>query len=441
MVTHAISDSSLNDTPSGERIHIAFFGLRNAGKSSLVNAVTGQELSVVSEVKGTTTDPVRKAMELLPLGPVLIIDTPGLDDEGTLGELRVKRAMNVLANCDVAVLVHDSTSDFSQAERDLLALFQSRNLPFIIAHNKSDLLNDVSNAEHDLPAAFRSTVIAYNKNDIPVAEGDLPAAFRSTVIAHNNNIYVSALTGHNVNALKEKIASLAKKNVSEKRLVSDLLTKGDVVVLVVPVDKAAPKGRLILPQQQTIRDILDSGCSAFICQDNELEHVLSTLNVKPRLVITDSQVFRKVDSIVPKDIMLTSFSILFARYKGDLKTLVNGAEKLSHLKDGDKVLISEGCTHHRQCGDIGTEKMPAWIRSFSHSEPEFKFTSGGEFPDPESLKEFALIVHCGGCMLNEQEMHSRLERANMAGVPIVNYGVAIAEMHGILRRSLEPFNL
>lgn len=402
MVTHAISGSSLNDTPSGERVHIAFFGLRNAGKSSLVNAVTGQELSVVSEVKGTTTDPVRKAMELLPLGPVLIIDTPGLDDEGTLGELRVKRAMNVLANCDVAVLVHDSTSEFSQAERDLLALFQSRNLPFIIAHNKSDLLNDIPN---------------------------------------DNNIYVSALTGHNVNALKEKIASLAKKNVSEKRLVSDLLTKGDVTVLVVPVDKAAPKGRLILPQQQTIRDILDSGCSAFICQDDELEHVLDVLSVKPRLVITDSQVFKKVDAVVPKDIMLTSFSILFARYKGDLKTLVNGAEKLSHLKDGDKVLISEGCTHHRQCGDIGTEKMPAWIRSFSHSEPEFKFTSGGEFPDSESLKEFALIVHCGGCMLNEQEMHSRLERANMAGVPIVNYGVAIAEMHGILRRSLEQFNL
>ncbi|MBQ3450133.1 MAG: [Synergistaceae bacterium] len=401
MVTHAISDSSLNDTPSGERIHIAFFGLRNAGKSSLVNAVTGQELSVVSDVKGTTTDPVRKAMELLPLGPVLIIDTPGLDDEGTLGELRVKRAMNVLANCDVAVLVHDSTSEFSEAERDLLALFQSRNLPFIIAYNKSDLLNE-----------------------IPI----------------DNNIYVSALTGHNVNALKEKIASLAKKNVSEKRLVSDLLTKGDIVILVVPIDKAAPKGRLILPQQQTIRDILDSGCSAFICQDNELEHVLDVLIVKPRLVITDSQVFSKVDSIVPKDIMLTSFSILFARYKGDLRTLVDGANKLSHLKDGDKVLISEGCTHHRQCGDIGTEKMPAWIRSFSHSEPEFKFTSGGEFPDSESLREFALIVHCGGCMLNEQEMHSRLERADMAGVPIVNYGVAIAEMHGILRRSLEPFN-
>lgn len=405
MVTHAISGSSsgsgLNDTPSGERIHIAFFGLRNAGKSSLVNAVTGQELSVVSDVKGTTTDPVRKAMELLPLGPVLIIDTPGLDDEGTLGELRVKRALNVLANCDVAVLVHDSSQEFVQAEHDLIAIFQSRNLPFIIAYNKADLLTD----------------------------------------RKDNALYVSALTGENVTALKERIASFAKKTGTEKRLVSDLLTKGDVVILVVPIDKAAPKGRLILPQQQTIRDILDSGCSAFICQENELEHVLAALNVKPRLVITDSQVFKKVDSIVPKDIMLTSFSILFARYKGDLRTLVNGAEKLSHIKDGDKILISEGCTHHRQCGDIGTEKMPAWIKSFSHSEPEFKFTSGGEFPDSESLKEFALIVHCGGCMLNEQEMKSRLERADMAGVPIVNYGVAIAEMHGILRRSLEPFNL
>jgi [FeFe] hydrogenase H-cluster maturation GTPase HydF len=403
MTTNGISGSSLNDTPSGERIHIAFFGLRNAGKSSLVNAVTGQELSVVSDVKGTTTDPVRKAMELLPLGPVVIIDTPGLDDEGTLGELRVKRAMNILANCDVAVLVHDSMSEFSQAERDLLNLFQSRNLPYIIAHNKSDLLKELPD---------------------------------------NDNVYVSALTGYNVNALKERIASLAKKSSSEKRLVGDLLTSGDVVILVVPIDKAAPKGRLILPQQQTIRDILDSGCSAFICQENELSsYVLETLNVKPKLVITDSQVFGKVDAIVPKDILLTSFSILFARYKGDLKTLVNGAEKLSHLKDGDKVLISEGCTHHRQCGDIGTEKIPAWIRKFSGANPKFEFTSGGEFPDSESLKEYALIIHCGGCMLNEQEMKSRLERANMAEVPIVNYGVAIAQMHGILRRSLEPFTL
>ena len=402
MTTNGTSGSSLNDTPSGERIHIAFFGLRNAGKSSLVNAVTGQELSVVSDVKGTTTDPVRKAMELLPLGPVVIVDTPGLDDEGTLGELRVKRARQVLAGCDVAVLVHDSGQDFTQAENELLDVFRERELPYIVAYNKADLLA----SRHD-----------------------------------DNALYVSALTGENVNELKDKIASLSKRKDSSKRLIADLLTPGDIVILVIPIDKAAPKGRLILPQQQTIRDILDSQCSAFMCQVNELNHVLSSLKAKPRIVITDSQVFGKVDAIVPKDIMLTSFSILFARYKGDLNTLVQGAEKLSHLKDGDKVLISEGCTHHRQCGDIGTEKMPEWIKSFSHSEPEFAFTSGGEFPGAEDLKQYDLVVHCGGCMLNEQAMRSRLEGAKLAGVPMVNYGIAIAEMHGILRRSLEPFNL
>ena len=394
---------SLNDTPSGERIHIAFFGLRNAGKSSLVNAVTGQDLAVVSDVKGTTTDPVRKAMELLPLGPVVIVDTPGLDDEGTLGELRVKRALNVLANCDVAVLVHDASQDFAQAETELLSLFDERKLPYIVAFNKADILS---------------------------VRPDITA------------LYVSALTGENVNALKEHIASLAKHKASnEKKLVGDLLKAGDIVILVVPIDKAAPKGRLILPQQQTIRDILDSGCSAMVCQENELSHILQTLTQQPRLVITDSQVFGKVDSIVPKNIPLTSFSILFARYKGDLKTLVHGAEKLASLHDGDKVLISEGCTHHRQCGDIGTEKLPAWIRKFSGANPEFSFTSGGEFPDTQSLKHYSLVVHCGGCMLNQQEMTSRLERANSAGVPIVNYGVAIAQMHGILQRSLEPFQL
>lgn len=396
-----ISGSSLNDTPSGERTHIAFFGLRNAGKSSLVNAVTGQNLAIVSDVKGTTTDPVSKAMELLPLGPVVIIDTPGLDDEGELGEMRVKRAMNVLSKCDVAVLVHDATSEMTPAEQEIIALFESRNLPYIVAHNKADLLT--------------------SRNE--------------------GTFYVSAVTGENVSALKERIASLAKKNVPEKRLVADLLTPSDVVILVIPVDKAAPKGRLILPQQQTIRDILDSRCSCLVCQDTELPAMLQALTVKPRLVITDSQVFSKVDAVVPKNIPLTSFSILFARYKGDLRTLADGAMKLAGLHDGDKVLISEGCTHHRQCGDIGTEKLPAWIRKFSGANPEFSFTSGGEFPDSETLKEYSLVVHCGGCMLNEQEMNSRLERSRMAGVPIVNYGVAIAEMHGILRRSLEPFTL
>lgn len=399
---------SLNETPSGERVHIAFFGLRNAGKSSLVNAVTGQNLSIVSEVKGTTTDPVSKAMELLPLGPVVIIDTPGLDDVGELGELRVKRALNVLAKSDIAVLVHDAGENFTQAENDLVKLFETRHLPFIIAYNKIDLLENVS---------------AENVNEL---KGE-------------NVIYVSALTGENINALKEKLASLAKSKSSSKKLIADLLKPGDVVILVIPVDKAAPKGRLILPQQQTIRDILDARCSAFVCQDTELSHALE--KITPALVVTDSQVFEKVNAIVPQNILLTSFSILFARYKGNLKALVNGAEKLSQLKDGDKVLISEGCTHHRQCGDIGTEKIPAWVKIFTRTNPEFSFTSGGEFPDVDTLKSFSLIIHCGGCMLNEQEMLSRLERAELAGVPIVNYGVAIAQMHGILQRSLEPFNL
>ena len=395
------SGSSLNETPSGERTHIAFFGLRNAGKSSLVNAVTGQNLAIVSDVKGTTTDPVKKAMELLPLGPVVIIDTPGLDDEGELGGMRVKRAMNVLANCDVAVLVHDSTQEFTPSESELLKTFDKRKLPYIVAHNKADIL-------------------AQRQEGL---------------------FYVSAVTGENISALKERIALLAKKNPNEKRIVSDLLKPGDIVILVVPVDKAAPKGRLILPQQQTIRDILDSHCSCLVCQDSQLPAMFESLSVKPALVITDSQVFGKVDAVTPKDIPLTSFSILFARYKGDLRTLADGARKLSQLRDGDKVLISEGCTHHRQCGDIGTEKMPEWIRKFSGATPDFSFTSGGEFPDIETLKDYALVVHCGGCMLNEQEMKSRMSRAGMAGVPIVNYGVAIAEMHGILKRSIEPFRI
>ena len=391
--------TTLNDTPSGERVHIAFFGLRNAGKSSLVNAITGQELSLVSEVKGTTTDPVKKAMELLPLGPVLIIDTPGIDDEGALGEMRVKRARQILAQCDIAVLVHDALSDLADSERELISLFEARNLPYIIANNKADLLQN--------------------------REG--------------SGLFVSALTGENINALKEKIAALAKTTKPAKRLIADKLTAGDIVILVIPIDKAAPKGRLILPQQQTIRDILDSGCKAFICQDTRLAETLASLKAKPRIVITDSQVFGKVNKLVPKDILLTSFSILFARYKGDLKTLVNGAKAISQVKDGDKILISEGCTHHRQCGDIGRDKIPEWVRAFSGSSPEFEFTSGNSFPEADELKKFSLIIHCGGCMLNEQEMHSRLERAELANVPIVNYGLAIAHMHGILTRSLEPF--
>ncbi|MBR0080201.1 MAG: [Synergistaceae bacterium] len=421
MTTNVISDSNLNSTPSGERIHIAFFGLRNAGKSSLVNAVTGQDLSVVSEIKGTTTDPVKKAMELLPLGAVVIIDTPGLDDEGTLGELRIKRAMNVLSNCDIAVLVHDSNFEISQAEKDLIKIFDERKLPYIIANNKIDINSHLS----------------VNKLTSPLQRVDSLSVSGEVPQRGGGVINVSAVTGENIYELKEKIASLVKNKKSEKKLISDLLDPGDVVILVVPVDKAAPKGRLILPQQQTIRDILDSHCSAFVCQDTELEKILNLIT--PKIVVTDSQVFGKVNKIVPKNILLTSFSILFARYKGNLKILVEGAEKLSKLKDSDKVLISEGCTHHRQCGDIGTEKIPEWIKNFTNSTPKFEFTSGGEFPDVERLKEFSLIIHCGGCMLNEQEMQSRINRAKTSGVPIVNYGIAIANMHGILKRSLEPF--
>ncbi len=391
---------SLNQTPSGERIQIAFFGVRNAGKSSLVNAVTGQNLSVVSEFKGTTTDPVKKSMELLPLGPVLIIDTPGFDDVGILGELRIKKTREILNKCDVAILVKTAGEILNNTEREIIKLFGDR--PYIIANNKADLLQNIPEPNN------------------------------------SNEIYVSALTGFNIEALKNKIASLVKNfEQDNKKLISDLLTPGDFVILVVPIDKAAPKGRLILPQQQTIRDILDSHNACAICQENELKNILSRFT--PKVVITDSQIFKTVSEIVPKNIYLTSFSILFARYKGDLKILVDGAEKLSRLKDSDRVLISEGCTHHRQCGDIGTEKIPNWIKKFTGSNPEFNFTSGGDFP--EDLSEYNLIIHCGGCMLNAQEMKSRLLRAKNSCVPIVNYGVAIAKMNGILNRSLEIFNI
>ncbi len=390
---------SLNSTPSGERPHIGFFGLRNAGKSSLVNAVTGQSLSVVSDVKGTTTDPVKKAMELLPLGPVVIIDTPGIDDEGDLGELRIKKAMESLSKTDIAVLVTDSGRELTATEKALTVRFEEKNIPYIIAFNKSDL-------------------------------------YATERTLKENEIYVSALKGENINELKELIGKFSDKNKKERPLVRDLLKTGDKVVLVVPIDKAAPKGRLILPQQMTIRDILDAGAVAVSCRDTELSESLSAFSEKPQLVITDSQAFGKVSQIVPEDIPLTSFSILMARYKGDLPSLIEGASVLSKLKDGDKVLISEGCTHHRQCNDIGTVKMPQWIESFSGSKPEFHFTSGGEFP--EDLYSFRLVVHCGGCMLNEKEMKSRAERCSEQNVPIVNYGVAIAHMNGILKRSLQP---
>lgn len=391
---------SLNDTVSAERVHIGFFGLRNAGKSSLVNAVTGQNLSVVSPVKGTTTDPVQKAMELLPLGPVVILDTPGLDDEGELGALRVEKAKQALRRTDVAVLVTDGTQPLSAQDAELIALFQKKNVPYLVARNKCDLL-----AER------------------PQTDGD--------------TVYVSAVTGENVHALKERLASMAKAKKAEKPLVSDLLSPGDVAVLVTPIDESAPKGRMILPQQQTMRDILDHGGTFMTCQPSELPSVFRLLRDKPKLVVTDSQAFAAVSRDVPPDVLLTSFSILFARYKGNLPTLVQGAAKLSQLHDTDKVLISEGCTHHRQCGDIGTVKLPAWIRKFSGASPEFVFTSGREYPN--DLSPFALVVHCGGCMLGETEMQNRIAEAVELGVPIVNYGVAIAQMHGILRRSLEPF--
>ena len=388
----------LNDTVSAERVHIGFFGMRNAGKSSLVNAVTGQELAVVSDVKGTTTDPVKKAMELLPLGPVVIIDTPGIDDEGELGELRIKKAKQALAQTDIAVLVVDSQIGLCEKDKALIEEFKARKTPYIIAYNKSDL---------------------------SIKEAD------------ENAISVSAKEKTNINELKEKIAALAKGAKSEKRIVADLLESGDTVVLVIPIDESAPKGRLILPQQQTIRDILDSGCTAICCRDTELKLTLASLAKKPKLVITDSQAFGRVSKDVPEDIPLTSFSILFARYKGDLAELVKGAAMLSQIKDGDEILIAEGCTHHRQCNDIGTVKMPHWIEKFSNAKPNFSFTSGTEFP--ENPEKFRLIVHCGGCMLNEKEMQSRISKAANAGVPVVNYGIAIAHMNGILRRSVEIF--
>jgi len=391
---------SLNETVSAERVHIGFFGRRNVGKSSLVNAVTGQSLAVVSDVKGTTTDPVKKAMELLPIGPVMIIDTPGFDDEGELGALRVQKTKEILAKTDVAILVTDNGAALDAGESEFVKLLQEKNLPHIIVHNKSDLLEKLPQAKE-------------------------------------NEIWVSASGGLNINELKETIGKLAKNKQNDKKIVADLLEPGDMVILVTPIDESAPKGRLILPQQQTIRDILDAGCMTVVCQDNELGQALKALSKPPKMVITDSQAFGRVSKIVPTDIPLTSFSILFARYKGDLKTMVEGASMLSKLSDGDKLLIAEGCTHHRQCNDIGTVKMPGWIEKFSGAKPQYTFTSGGQFP--EDLAQYKLVVHCGGCMLNEAEMKHRLALAGAAGVPVVNYGVAIAHMNGILRRSLELF--
>ena len=399
----------LNDKVSAERVHIGFFGLRNAGKSSVVNAVTGQSLSLVSETKGTTTDPVQKAMELLPIGPVVIIDTPGIDDVGTLGEMRVKRALQVLDKTDIAILVVDAEKGLQQADQELLKLFEKKKIPHITVYNKSDLLATVPS----LPEKLQE------KNDA---------------------IYVSAKSGDQIYELKERIGALTKAasaKADEKRIAADLIQPEDVVVLVVPIDSAAPKGRLILPQQQTIRDVLESGAISVVTRETELPQTLRALGKKPALVITDSQAFQKVNADTPADVPLTSFSILFARYKGDLKEAVHGAAQLDKLQNGDTVLISEGCTHHRQCGDIGTVKLPNWIRNYTGKELSFEFTSGGEFP--EDLSPYALVVHCGGCMLNDREMKARIARAVAQNVPITNYGICIAQVHGILKRSVELF--
>ena len=390
---------SLNATPSAERVHIAFFGRRNAGKSSLINALTGQELSIVSDVKGTTTDPVKKAMELLPLGPVVIIDTPGLDDEGSLGEKRVSKSYRVMAQTDAAVLVLDAGDGKTADDEKIIEELKKRELPYIIAWNKSDLSDP----------------------------GELS----------ENEIAVSAKTGRNIDRLKQMLSQIIKTDDSGRRIIGDLINPGDTVVLVVPIDEAAPKGRLILPQQQTVRDILDSNACALVTQPGELAGVLDKMGRDVKMVVTDSQAFHEVERIVPRDLPLTSFSILFARYKGDLRLTADGAAMLDKLSDGAKVLISEGCTHHRQCNDIGTVKLPAWIRKYTGRDIEFEWTSGTQFP--EELSGYDLVVHCGGCMLNAAEMKYRQKLAKAAGVPITNYGIVIAKMNGILERSLEIF--
>ena len=407
--------AGMNETPSGERIHIGFFGRRNAGKSSVVNAVTGQDLAVVSEVKGTTTDPVTKSMEILPLGPVVIIDTPGFDDEGSLGELRIQRTRKILEKTDIAVLVVDTTEGFRKVDAELVGLFKEKSIPFLIALNKSDIPEDSEDHNIDEESAGLMQSIAGSCSGM---------------------IHVSAMTGDGINELKDRIA-LLKPQSEEGRLVADKINPGDLIVLVVPIDKAAPKGRLILPQQQTIRDILDTGATAVVVQDTELADTLDKIGTKPALVITDSQVFGKVDRIVPQDVPLTSFSILMARYKGLLDDAVRGVAAINGLKDGDKVLIAEGCTHHRQCGDIGTVKIPKWLSEFTGKDLVFETASGTGYPD--DLTPYALVVHCGGCMLNEREVKHRASETTAQGVPITNYGTMIAYVHGILKRSLSIF--
>ena len=394
---------SLNNTPASERIHIGIFGRRNAGKSSLINAITGQNLAVVSDIAGTTTDPVIKSMELLPLGPVVIIDTPGIDDVGELGEMRVTKSYQALNKTDIAILAIDGTIGINDYDLSIIKRLEDKNIPFIIVLTKSDKNKNCNLSEELI----------------------------------KKSIKVSSKTGENINKLKERIATLRPSGENTNRIVADLLQPNDFVVLVVPIDSAAPKGRLILPQQQTIRDILDSGAASIVTRDTELADTLKKLGTKPKLVITDSQAFAKVSKITPQDVMLTSFSILFARYKGNLQTAVQGAKALETLTDGDKILISEGCTHHRQCEDIGTVKLPKWIEEYTGKKIDFKFTSGTEFPD--DLSAYKLIIHCGACTLNEREMKYRQQCAIDQNIPITNYGILISYMQGILMRCISPF--
>ena len=396
---------SLNDTPSGERIHIGFFGRRNAGKSSVVNAVTGQELAVVSDTKGTTTDPVSKAMELLPLGPVLIIDTPGFDDEGQLGELRVRKTKQILNKTDIAVLVIDAVEGLKQCDEELLSIFKEKDIPYLLVYNKEDMLKE--------------------EQKDPLVEDN------------NNVVYMSALQKTHIQELKEKLAKQIKTEDQTLQLVGDLVQPSDLIILVIPIDSAAPKGRLILPQQQVIRDILEAGGAAICVKETELSKLLTDLGNRPSMVITDSQAFAQVSQVVPEEILLTSFSILMARYKGFLDEAVQGAAAIRQLKDGDRVLISEGCTHHRQCDDIGTVKIPRWLKNYTGKNLIIETSSGREFP--EDLSPFSLIIHCGGCMLNGREMKYRMKCAKDQHIPFTNYGIAIAHMQGILERSIQVF--
>lgn len=399
----------MNQTPASERVHISFFGKRNAGKSSVINAVTGQDLAIVSSVRGTTTDPVYKTMELLPLGPVMIIDTPGIDDEGELGALRVRKSYQVLNKTDIAILVVDSTTGKGEEELALIHRFHKKGIPYLVVYNKIDLLS--GEEIKDLAMSVRP-----------------------------GEVLVSAADGMNIQELKEKIATLKPEDTHKYPLIQDLIEPLDLVILVVPIDKAAPKGRLILPQQQTIRDILERGALSLVVQDTELKSTLDHFlaqGVCPKLVVTDSQAFARVSKDVPEDITLTSFSILFSRYKGELETQLEGVAALSSIQDDDRILIAEGCTHHRQCGDIGTCKIPNWIRNYTGKKPVFEFTSGTEFPD--DVFSYKMVVHCGGCMLNEREMKYRIACCHDQGVPITNYGLLIAQVTGILKRSLGPF--